>query len=91
MAWPGADPLRFLRGLIDDLDLQLGEVLAQRAALTAAAQRHKSANERDPEREREIAARLAERAPELGKERLARIVHAIITESLEAAEDPASS
>jgi chorismate mutase len=87
MAWPGAEPLRFLRGLIDDVDVQLGDLLARRAALTAAAQRHKAAAERDPEREREIAARLAERAPALGEERVARIVHAIITESLDAAGD----
>lgn len=85
MAWPGTEPLRFLRGLIDDVDQQLGDLLARRAALTAAAQQHKEATERDPGREREIVARLAERAPALGEERVARIVHAIITESLDAA------
>ena len=87
--WPGSgtDPLGFLRGLIDDVDHQLGDLLARRAALTAAAQPHKRAAERDPEREREIAARLAARAPALGEERLARILHAIITESLDAAGD----
>ncbi len=85
MAWCGAEPLRFLRGLIDDVDVQLGDLLARRAALTAAAQQHKAATERDPDREREIAARLAQRAPALGEERVARIVHAIITESLDAA------
>ncbi len=85
MAWPGADPLAFLRRLIDDVDEQLGDLLARRAALTAAAQAHKPAAERDPEREGEIAARLAARAPALGEDRLARILHAIITESLDAA------
>ena len=87
MAWLGNDPLGFLRGLIDEVDQQLGELLARRAALTAAAQPHKRAAERDPEREREITARLAARAPALGEERLARILHIIITESLDAAGD----
>ena len=85
MAWPGADPLGFLRGLIDDIDHELAGLLSRRAALTAAVQLHKQAADRDPEREREIVARMAARAPELGEERLTRIVHAIITESLDAA------
>ena len=85
MAWPGADPLGFLRGLIDDIDHELAGLLSRRAALTAAVQPHKRAAERDAEREREIVARMAARAPELGEQRLTRIVHAIITESLDAA------
>ena len=85
MAWPGADPLAFFRGLIDEVDEQLGDLLARRAALTRAVQAHKRDPSRDPEREQEIAAALARRAPALGHERLARIVHAIITESLDAA------
>jgi GNAT superfamily N-acetyltransferase/chorismate mutase len=85
MAWPGADPLRFLRGLVDEVDEELGDLLARRAALTRVIQQHKPDVSRDAEREREIAARLAARAPELGQERIARIVHAIITESLDAA------
>ncbi|MDF1603085.1 GNAT family N-acetyltransferase [Nocardioides sp. YIM 152315] len=85
MAWPGADPLAFLRGLIDDVDEQLGDLLARRVALTRAVQGIKPDTSRDPVREREIAATLARRAPELGEERLARIVHTIITESLDAA------
>lgn len=87
MAWPGADPLGFYRSLIDDVDAQLGTLLARRAALTRAAQAHKPDAARDPEREREIAVALAARAPTLGAERLQRIVHAIITESLGAARD----
>lgn len=83
MAWPGSDPLRFFRGLIDEVDEQLGDLLARRAALTRAVQAHKQSPERDPERERAIAAAMARRAPALGEERLARIVHTIITESLE--------
>jgi chorismate mutase/GNAT superfamily N-acetyltransferase len=86
MAWPGADPLRFLRGLIDEVDEQLGDLLARRVALTRAVQAQKGAPTRDPEREREIAAALARRAPELGEERLLRIMQTIITESLDAAD-----
>lgn len=85
MAWPGADPLAFLRGLIDEVDEQLGDLLARRAALTRVVQAHKPDPSRDPAREQEIAAAMAERAPELGRERLSRIVNAIITESLDAA------
>lgn len=85
--WPGHDPLPFLRSQIDDVDDQLGDLLARRAALTAAVQPLKGSGERDPEREREIATRLAARVPALGPERVERIVHAIITESLGAAGD----
>jgi GNAT superfamily N-acetyltransferase/chorismate mutase len=85
MAWPGADPLAFYRGLIDSVDADLGELLNRRAALTAAVQPVKGSTERDLGRERAIARALADRAPLLGEERAARIVHAIITESLDAA------
>lgn len=88
MAWPGTEPLVFFRALIDEVDEQLGDLLARRAALTRAVQAHKPDTARDSERERRIVATMAERAPELGEERLARIVHAIITESLDAAELP---
>lgn len=84
MAWPGEDPLVFYRGLIDDVDAQLGDLLNRRSALTRAVQEHKGSTERDPVREREIARALAVRAPLLGEDRAARIVHAIITESLDA-------
>ncbi|MFT3872132.1 MAG: GNAT family N-acetyltransferase [Nocardioides sp.] len=88
MAWPGRDPLTFLRRLVDDVDDRLGDLLAERVALTTAVQRVKATSgigtDRDPEREHEIARRLAERAPALGEDRLARIAHAIITESLDA-------
>ena len=86
MAWPGTEPLVFYRSLIDSVDAELGELLNRRAALTAAVQLHKGSTERDLGREREIARALATRAPILGEERAARIVHAIITESLDAAE-----
>jgi chorismate mutase len=84
MAWPGLDPVAFYRGLIDEVDDALADLLARRTALTRVVQDVKGTRERDPEREREIAARMAFAAPELGPERVARIVHAIITESLDA-------
>jgi GNAT superfamily N-acetyltransferase/chorismate mutase len=85
MAWPGTDPLSFFRGLIDEVDADLGDLLNRRVALTHAVQPHKPAAERDPARERGIAEAMALRAPALGADRLARIVHAVITESLDAA------
>jgi GNAT superfamily N-acetyltransferase len=85
MAWPGTDPVAFFRRLIDEVDVQLGDILARRAALTRATQAHKPDPRRDLVREREIAEAMARRAPELGAERLSRIVHEIITESLDAA------
>jgi chorismate mutase len=84
VAWPGADPLAFLRGLIDETDLVLGDVLARRTALTRAVQAVKPSTERDAVREAEIAQRVAGVAPELGAERVARIVDVIIAESLDA-------
>jgi GNAT superfamily N-acetyltransferase len=84
MAWPGSDPLAFYRSLIDSVDHDLGELLNRRAAITAAVQPHKETPERDLDREREIARALALRAPALGEERLYRIVHQIISESLDA-------
>lgn len=86
LAWPGEDPLGFYRRLIDEVDEQLGDLLARRAALTRVVQPHKATSTRDPQREREIAQSLAVRAPALGAERLAPIVDAIITASLDAAD-----
>ncbi len=89
MAWPGAAPLAFYRSLINEVDESMGDLLARRSALTRVVQQHKTATGRpvvrDPAREAEIAASLAQRAPELGEERLRRILHAIISESLDAA------
>lgn len=85
LAWPGAEPLTFLRRLVDDVDTQLGDLLARRAALTRAIQQFKTSSERDPARERVVAEHLATRAPTLGVDRLERIVHVVITESLDAA------
>lgn len=87
MAWPGTDPLSFLRRQIDEVDTQLGSLLERRLALTAAVQGHKQVAGhagRDTAREQEIVDRLARLAPSFGPERLQRIVHAIIVESLDA-------
>jgi chorismate mutase/GNAT superfamily N-acetyltransferase len=88
MAWPGADPMAFFRGLIDEVDADLAGLLGRRLALTRAVQRLKAVTgntARDPNRESEIAATMARIAPELGYNRLARIVDTIISESLDAA------
>jgi GNAT superfamily N-acetyltransferase/chorismate mutase len=93
MVWPGADPLAYFRSLIDEVDLLLGDVLARRVALTRVVQDHKRAvfaapdPSRDSAREHEIVTRVAGVVPELGPERVARIVHAIISESLDASRE----
>lgn len=90
MVWPGSDPLAFYRSMIDEVDELLGDLLARRTALTRAVQRHKHASahanpDRDAHREADVVRRVAALVPELGEERVARIVGAIITESLDAA------
>lgn len=87
LVWPGRDPLGCFRSMIDEVDLVLGDVLARRTALTRAVQLVKPTTERDPRREAEIARRVAEVVPELGEERVARIVDVIITESVEASRE----
>lgn len=87
MAWTGQDPLVFLRRLVDEVDSQLGDLLARRAALTRAIQPFKSTAGRDATRERAVAEHLATRAPALGVDRLERIAQTIIAESLDAAGD----
>ena len=88
MVWPGSTPLAYFRSMIDDVDLVLGDVLARRAALTRAIQAVKPSTQRDTTREAEVSRRVAAIAPELGQERVARIVEVIITESLDAARHP---
>jgi chorismate mutase len=91
MAWLGDDPLAYLRGRIDAVDNELAVLLARRTALTGAVQDHKAASGeaageqgRDAAREAEIVARMARRVPELGPERIARVMHAVIEESIAA-------
>jgi chorismate mutase/GNAT superfamily N-acetyltransferase len=89
MAWLGEDPLAFLRRQVDAVDDELAALLARRAALTAAIQPVKPVSGhagRDADREAEIAGRMASRAPALGAERLRRIMHEVITASLDAVE-----
>jgi chorismate mutase/GNAT superfamily N-acetyltransferase len=89
MAWPGADPIAFLRRQIDEVDDELALVLARRFALTATVQGYKrrpGQEGRDPDREREIAERMAAHAPGLGAEGIGRIIATIIDESLRAYE-----
>lgn len=89
MAWPGRDQLAFLRRQVDAVDDELAGLLARRAALTAAIQPVKPVAGhagRDADREAEIAARMATRAPALGEERIRRIMHEVITTSLDAGE-----
>lgn len=93
MAWPGERPVDYLRRQINEVDDDLARLLAHRAALTAAVQRHKEVPGhagRDEAREAEIAARMAVHAPRLGTAGLARIMDAVITASLDAVEEPGS-
>ena len=87
MAWPGHDPMAYLRTQIDEVDDDLAVLLARRAALTAVIQRFKAVPGhagRDPEREAEIAARMARHAPGLEAAGIGRIMHEVITVSLDA-------
>jgi chorismate mutase/GNAT superfamily N-acetyltransferase len=89
MAWPGRDPVRYLRAQVDEVDTELARVLARRAALTAAIQQHKQVPGeagRDPDREAQIVDRMAVHVPALGRAGLARVMDAVITAGLEAAE-----
>ena len=89
MAWPGSDPIGFLRRQIDEVDDELALLLARRFALTATVQDFKPQpghEGRDPAREREIAERMAAHAPGLGAEAIGRIMDTLIEESLSAYE-----
>ena len=89
MAWVGPDRLAGIRRRIDALDGRLAALLNERALLTAAAQEQKPVAGhagRDVAREAEIVARMAELAPDLGHAAIARIMHAVISASLDAAE-----
>ena len=91
LAWPGREPLDYLRGQIDEVDDELAVLLARRFALTATVQDHKvrttgaaGSRGRDAAREAEIVERMCRHAPDLDPARIARVMHALIAESLSA-------
>lgn len=89
MVWPGPDPLAFLRHQIDLVDEELAAVVNRRVALTAAVQAVKDTPGhagRDPEREAEIAARLAARTPGLDESDWTPVVHRLVETGLDVAE-----
>ena len=89
MAWPGTDPVAYLRGQVDAVDDELAVLLARRAALTAGVQQYKEVPGhagRDPEREAAIVRRMAARAPGVPEEFWRRVVHEVITVSLDVAD-----
>jgi chorismate mutase/ribosomal protein S18 acetylase RimI-like enzyme len=89
MAWPGSDPLAYFRGRIDAVDAEIATLVARRVALTAAIQEHKDRRGhegRDPEREQQIARRMAQRAPDLEVADLTRVVHTLVEVGLDVAE-----
>lgn len=89
MVWEGREPMAFLRRQVDETDDELAAVLARRVALTGRIQQHKDVGGhegRDPAREEEIVQRLAARTPALGVDGWRRVVEAVISASLDAAE-----
>lgn len=80
------------RDAIDRVDAALATLLERRAALAGVVQRLKPVGGfegRDMTRERALVARMAARAPELGEERLATIMNAVIEAGLHLAEERA--
>ena len=94
MAWPGSDPVAYLRAQVDAVDDELAVLLARRAALTVAIQPYKDVPGhagRDPGREAEIVRRMTERAPGVPVDAWRRIIDAVISVSLELADPPRPS
>nr|WP_238345045.1 chorismate mutase [Actinopolymorpha cephalotaxi] len=82
------------RAAIDEVDTALAALLEYRAGLTEQVQQLKPVGGRagrDPDREAEIVAGMARQAPRLGRERLRRIMTAVIEESLDLAERGAAT
>jgi chorismate mutase/GNAT superfamily N-acetyltransferase len=89
MAWPGRDPMAYLRRQVDEVDSDLALLLARRTALAAAIQGFKEVPGhagRDPAREAEIVRRMAAHAPGLDERTLARIMHEVIAAGLDLAD-----
>jgi chorismate mutase len=77
------------RAAIDGLDAALAVLLERRAEVAALVQRLKPVGGfagRNPDRERAIVDAMAERAPALGRDRLAKIMNAVIEAGLDAAD-----
>ena len=82
------------RRAIDRVDAALATLLERRAALAGTIQRLKPVGGfrgRDPERERQVVAAMAIRAPRLGAARLAPIMNAVIEAGLRLAEEEAGA
>ncbi|MFI9590872.1 chorismate mutase [Nonomuraea sp. NPDC052265] len=80
------------REAIDRVDAALATLLERRAALAGVVQRLKPVGGfagRDLARERALVARMASRAPQLGEERLAAVMNAVIEAGLHLAEERA--
>lgn len=78
------------RAAIDRVDAALATLLERRAALAGTIQRLKPVGGfrgRDPERERQLIAAMARRAPRLGEARLAPVMQAVIEAGLRLAEE----
>jgi chorismate mutase len=77
------------RAAIDQVDAELAALLQRRAELAGVVQRLKPVGGfagRDPSRERQVVEGMARRAPRLGRDRLERIMSAVIEAGLEVAE-----
>ncbi|KAB2342773.1 chorismate mutase [Actinomadura rudentiformis] len=86
---PAIGSLAEARAAIDEIDAALAVLLERRTAVAGAVQRLKPVGGfagRNPERERQIVTAMAEKAPSLGPERLARIMNVVIEAGLEVAE-----
>jgi 3-deoxy-7-phosphoheptulonate synthase len=82
-----AESVESCRTTIDTIDEVVFQMLEYRAAMVDAVQQRKQAAmlpERDLDREHEIVERVSRRAPRLGRQRVDRLVHAIIDECLDA-------
>ncbi len=87
------DTLPECRQAIDRVDAALATLLERRAELAGIVQRLKPVGGfagRDHARERDLVARMAQRAPGLGEERLAPIMNAVIEAGLHLAEERAA-
>jgi chorismate mutase len=86
--------LQSARAAVDRVDAALATLLERRATLAGIIQGLKPVGGfagRDPERERQVVAAMAARAPRLGSDRVARIMTAVIETGLDLAESDAAA